>query len=61
MKNLEKRIEALESQETDFPWVAIQNPDGSFDWNERVFPDKSSFHEALRVCGFSGRLLVIDI
>ena len=61
MKNLEKRIEALESQETDFPWVAELLADGSYFWNGQVFPDKSVFYKALEDRNFAGRLLILDI
>ena len=62
--SLKKRIEKLEVDgmaDADMPMVAELLADGSYAWDGQIFPDKSVFYKALEDCGFTGRLLILDI
>ena len=60
--NLKKRIEKLESHRTArYPMVAVLNEDGSYYWNDQLYPDESAFKKTLRECEYTGKILVLDI
>ena len=60
--NLKNRIAKLESHRTArYPMVALLNEDGSYHWNDKLYPDESAFKKALREFEYTGRLLVLDI
>jgi hypothetical protein len=60
--SLKKRIEKLESHRTArYPMVAFKNEDGTYSWNDQLYPDEDAFNKARRELKYTGRLLVLDI
>jgi hypothetical protein len=60
--SIKKRIEKLEShQNVRYPMVAVLNEDGSYHWNDQLYPDENAFKKALRECEYTGKILVLDI
>jgi hypothetical protein len=40
--------------------IALQNADGSYDWNGEIFENKAAFEKALRECVYVGKILIIE-
>jgi hypothetical protein len=43
-----------------FKVIALQNADGSYDWNGKIFENKAAFEKALRECVYVGKILIIE-
>lgn len=56
--NLKRRIENLEMKGlAGASMVAMKLANGAIKWNGMVFSDQSTFDQALRDCGGSGKLI----
>jgi hypothetical protein len=60
MSSLSTRLAKLEEQQPSVCMVAMENLDGSFDWDGNIYRDHAALCNAHQASGLDGPLITLD-